>query len=574
MAVLVASATALGIVAGAAPTTTPPASPAAAAAAAAGDELDDYGSVSGRVTAADTGAPVGGIDVTVMGPIDSFAATSTVTSADGTYILQVPPGQLTLEFRAAAAPPRPYATEYYDNAWTFADATWVTVAPMQAVTDLDVTLERPAVLTGTVSAEAGGTPIDSTWVRAFDMAGDDAAIGLTTDGVYRLEVTPGRYTLQAQTFATDAHGYGYGSEFHLDAATRETATAVVAAIGATTVVDFSLATQGRITGIVTDSATGDPIAGLFVAAHRTDGSSVTRAASDFTGRYVLPVDTGAYALLFDARWNPSTQHYSAEWFDNARSIDAATIVSVTSATTHIADAALRRLPTATATGVFRPSDGHVYLKDTNASGYADTDIFFGTTGDVPVSGDWNGDDVDTIGIYRNGTFYLRNANTPGYADMVVGFGTAGDLPVAGDWDGDGVDTMGIYRDGTFYLRDSNSPGGPDLTFILGGVGDVPIAGDWDGDGTDTVGVFRPSNGYVYLKAANTSGYAEIEFFYGAAGDQAVTGDWDDDGIDTIGIYRDATFHLRNSNTPGYAELTFSLGIPGDIPITGRWGPPS
>lgn len=226
--------------------------------------------------------------------------------------------------------------------------------------------------------------------------------------------------------------------------------------------------------------------------------------------------------------------------------------------------------TGATTGVFRPTDGNVYLKFTNEAGFADVNFFYGTAGDVPVAGDWDGDGVDSVGIFRNGIFYLRNANTPGNADLEIGFGQAGDLPVAGDWDGDGDDTIGIYRDGIYYLRNDNSPGDPDLTFSLGGVGDVPIAGDWDGDGTDTTGVFRPTNGFIYMKLENTSGFAEIEFFYGIAGDQPVTGDWDDDGIDTIGIYRDAFFYLRNSNTPGFADAIFEIGVIGDMPIAGRW----
>jgi len=52
--------------------------------------------------------------------------------------------------------------------------------------------------------------------------------------------------------------------------------------------------------------------------------------------------------------------------------------------------------------------------------------------------------------------------------------------VAGDWNGDGIDTIGIYRDGVFYLSNSNSTGFADIVFVLGNSGDFPIAGNWDG----------------------------------------------------------------------------------------------
>jgi len=225
---------------------------------------------------------------------------------------------------------------------------------------------------------------------------------------------------------------------------------------------------------------------------------------------------------------------------------------------------------AVTTGVFRPSNGLLYLKNNHVSGFADVAINYGLPGDYPVVGDWDGDGTATIGVYRNGWFYLRNSNTVGFADITFPFGLPGDQPVAGDWNGDGKDTIGLYRNGRFFLRNSNSKGDPDVSFSLGIPGDVGIAGDWDGDGRDTTGVFRPTNGALYLKYKNETGFADLQINYGIGGDQPVVGDWDNDGIDTIGVYRNGQFMLRNSNTIGFAEIVFALGIPGDRPIAGNW----
>ncbi|HKG22841.1 MAG TPA: polysaccharide-degrading enzyme [Blastocatellia bacterium] len=222
------------------------------------------------------------------------------------------------------------------------------------------------------------------------------------------------------------------------------------------------------------------------------------------------------------------------------------------------------------TGVFRPSNGALFLKNSNSTGFADVVLTYGIPGDIPVSGDWNGDGIDSVGVYRGGTFFLRNSNTNGFADIVVTFGAPGDLPVVGDWDGDGVDTVGVYRNGTFFLRNSNTSGGADVTFGLGIAGDVPISGDWNGDGTVSTGVFRPTSGALFLKNSNTTGFADIVLTYGLPGDKPVTGDWNGDGVDTIGVYREGTFFLRNSNTNGFAEVVFTLGINGDVPIAGDW----
>lgn len=223
-------------------------------------------------------------------------------------------------------------------------------------------------------------------------------------------------------------------------------------------------------------------------------------------------------------------------------------------------------------GVFRPSNGLLYLKNSNNTGFADVAINYGLSGDYPVVGDWDGNGTITIGIYRNGIFYLRNSNTIGFADIVFPFGAPGDQPIAGDWDNDGVDTIGVYRTaiGQFLLRNSNSAGDAQMSFYLGNVGDVGIAGDWDGDGKDTTGVFRPSNGVIFLKNTNATGFADVALNYGLPGDKPVMGDWNNDGIDTIGIYRNGIFYLRNSNSVGFADIVFALGIPGDMPIAGNW----
>jgi hypothetical protein len=93
----------------------------------------------------------------------------------------------------------------------------------------------------------------------------------------------------------------------------------------------------------------------------------------------------------------------------------------------------------------------------------------------------------------NRTFYLRNAHAGGGADVAFSYGREGDLPITGDWNGDGTTTVGLYRpsDRTFYLRNAHAGGGADVAFSYGREGDLPITGDWNGDGTTTVGLYRP-----------------------------------------------------------------------------------
>lgn len=228
-------------------------------------------------------------------------------------------------------------------------------------------------------------------------------------------------------------------------------------------------------------------------------------------------------------------------------------------------------------GIYRDSTFRWYLRYSNSSGVADQTFGYGLPQDGYVTGDWNGDGVDTVGIYRNNTFFLVNTNGATQADIVVAYGSPGDIPIAGDWNGDGVDTIGIYRPSTaaWALRNSNTPGAPDLNFGFGLANEIPVVGDWNGDGTDTPGIYRTSDRKFFLRNSNTQGAADLSFIYGnPAEDQPIVGDWNGDCVDTIGAYRTglARWYLRNSNDAGLADLTFNYGLANEKPVTGVWDP--
>jgi hypothetical protein len=138
--------------------------------------------------------------------------------------------------------------------------------------------------------------------------------------------------------------------------------------------------------------------------------------------------------------------------------------------------------------IYRPSEARIYVINrlgANGGGLGVADYFydFGVPGDIPVAGDWDGDGVDTAGLCRpsDGFVYLRNTNTTGVADISYFYGDPGDRPVAGDWDDNGADTFGLFRpsNATFYLKNTNSTGVADISFALGSLSAMPVAGDFD-----------------------------------------------------------------------------------------------
>ena len=105
------------------------------------------------------------------------------------------------------------------------------------------------------------------------------------------------------------------------------------------------------------------------------------------------------------------------------------------------------------------------------------------------------------------------------------FGQAGDLPVAGDWNGDGIETPGVYRPdvkGGFFLLTDDFNSSPEITFAFGNL-QQPVAGDWLGVGADNVGLFDSSVGF-FLTTNFTADVALAPVF-GQPGDLPVAGNW-------------------------------------------------
>jgi hypothetical protein len=134
-------------------------------------------------------------------------------------------------------------------------------------------------------------------------------------------------------------------------------------------------------------------------------------------------------------------------------------------------------------------------RGTNRADLIDHVFHYGTPIDMPVAGDWNGDGIRQIGVFRDGRWNL-DMNGDGRfteVDAIVAYGTAGDLPVVGDFDGNGFEEIGVFRAGQWIVDiDRNRQmDATDKVFELGTAGDKPVVGDWNDDGADDPGIYRP-----------------------------------------------------------------------------------
>jgi hypothetical protein len=247
-------------------------------------------------------------------------------------------------------------------------------------------------------------------------------------------------------------------------------------------------------------------------------------------------------------------------------------------------------------GIWRDST-HRFYRDYTRNGVwngASVDRIdnFGITGDIPLTGDWNNDGITEIGVFRPTThLFYHDYNGNGVwngaiTDRQYYFGITGDLPFTGDWNNDGIAEIGVFRPSThlFYLDFSGNgiwDGAlTDRLFNFGIPGDKPVSGDWNGDGMAEIGIFRPSTHSFYLdyngNGVWNGAVIDRSNNFGITGDIPITGDWNADGKTNIGIFRPSAnmFYLDfNGNgvwNGAMADLRYNFGVSGDTPVAGEW----
>ena len=209
---------------------------------------------------------------------------------------------------------------------------------------------------------------------------------------------------------------------------------------------------------------------------------------------------------------------------------------------------------------------------------------------VPVAGRWEPDTTESVGFLERtsrGRFYLRTAQTTGGATSDFDFfptAQSGQLfPLMGDWDGNGLDSAGIYNrtTGFVHLKNENTTAAPIDSHqlpIVGG-GSRPAAGDWNGDGLDGIAILLPNlDPKVVRFFEDPYGTAFTDFHLpevpGSAGSLwPVAGDWNFDGRDYVGVYGEAnqTFYLLFAEESEDWDVVLPLASePGARPVAGSW----
>lgn len=310
---------------------------------------------------------------------------SMMTDERGAYtITNLFSGTYQLAFEETRLPPR-YVNEIYNNVTSWSAATDIPVGISETITGIDATLGKLGQISGTVTNDAG-TPIPGLFVVPFKIPDDGQQYNAATtdsNGVYTITgLMPGVYGVY---FEVLPH-LPYQSEYYDNVSTLAGAKGITVAVDATVPnIDAQLTLFGRIQGVVTDEE-GNPLQDIGVAVYsdpKRNGNWQQEpylTTTDERGVYTyLGLKTGLYRLYF--RDNMGRGLYSAEYYDNATTLQTATSVSVTNGATTTVDIQLG--PPGGITGqVTDPNDNPLstvqvsLLTDQDGNGIWESGVYF------------------------------------------------------------------------------------------------------------------------------------------------------------------------------------------------------
>jgi hypothetical protein len=225
--------------------------------------------------------------------------------------------------------------------------------------------------------------------------------------------------------------------------------------------------------------------------------------------------------------------------------------------------------------IFRPSSGMWYILTSSSGFTAGRGYAWGSSGNVPLTGDFDGDARNDLVRYDSSQIWsILQSSTSFNGSVTHQWGMPGCIPVPGDYDGDGIADLGFYMPsvGSWNVRTSTSLYSSGFAHTWGAGTDVAVPGDYDGDRRTDLAVFRPSSGHWFLTRSSTDYTTWTTHQWGTADDVPVAADYDGDGRTDIAVYRRAngTWYILTSSSNFTAGLGYAWGASTDVPVPGDY----
>ncbi len=218
--------------------------------------LESGGYLLGTVTDAQTGDPIRNMDLDIYNDRWQLLSFNASTDRLGEFIVGPVPYR-SYYVRCDPTLSQGFIQQYYSLAFWRTDAQLLNlISPMIEIADIDFALEIGGQISGIITSESSGIPIENIPMEVYSLAWNELPIhqiSSNIDGTYTAFGIPaGEYYIRAAAPSSS----GYVSEYYDNASSHEQAISVhVTAGGITSGIDFVLSLNGTPTPAPTATPT-------------------------------------------------------------------------------------------------------------------------------------------------------------------------------------------------------------------------------------------------------------------------------------------------------------------------------
>lgn len=293
-------------------------------------QLHEGGRITGTVTDALTGLPVEAVEVCAR----EAQAECVWTNAHGEYtVAQLASGSHIVEFGfgyggslgETYAAPEYYKDLVFPRGSDLSEATRVSVSAGATATGVDAEMHHWGKLSGRVTSASTHAPIEGIEVDAYDGSNHSAVTNANGEyTILHLGNRSGEYTVSFEpAFGSNLNFF---PQWYDDKESQLESDPVHVSLDHTTSgIDAALSEGGQVAGTVTDSHTGQGLAGIFACARNKVVYEARCATTGTDGSYKIPrLPTGAYTVEFYS----NSAEYFTQYYNDRQSEAEADPVSV------------------------------------------------------------------------------------------------------------------------------------------------------------------------------------------------------------------------------------------------------